>query len=35
MQDDHHFNLVGHQMWADRAFVGLAGQGLVPWATAP
>src|SRR6185436_15818018 len=34
MQDDHHFNLVGHQMWADRAFVGLAGQGLVPWATA-
>jgi hypothetical protein len=34
MQDDHHFNLTGHQMWADRAFMGMASKGLLPWATA-
>jgi hypothetical protein len=35
MQDDHHFNLKGHQLWAERAFDGMAAAGLVPWATAP
>jgi hypothetical protein len=34
MQDDHHFNLTGHELWADRAFLGMAANGLLPWATA-
>jgi hypothetical protein len=34
MQDDHHFNLTGHQLWADRAFMGMAANQLLPWATA-
>jgi hypothetical protein len=35
MQDDHHFNLMGHEIWADRAFAGMAAHGLLPWATSP
>jgi hypothetical protein len=34
MQDNHHFNLAGHQIWVQRAFSGLAQQGLMPWAVA-
>jgi hypothetical protein len=34
MQDDHHYNLMGHHIWADRAFQGMADNGLLPWATA-
>jgi hypothetical protein len=33
MQDDHHFNMKGHEMWADRAFMGMAAADLLPWAT--
>jgi lysophospholipase L1-like esterase len=35
MQDDHHFNMKGHQLWAERAFDGMAAAGLLPWAVAP
>jgi hypothetical protein len=35
MQDDHHYNFLGHEMWADRAFMGMAANGLLPWATSP
>jgi hypothetical protein len=35
MQDDHHFNLKGHELWADRAFTGLGAAGLLPWAPPP
>jgi hypothetical protein len=33
MQDDHHFDMKGHEMWADRAFLGMSAAGLLPWAT--
>ena len=33
MQDNHHYNMVGHKMWAERAFAGLAEGGMIPWAT--
>ena len=32
MQDDHHYNMAGHRLWADRAFAGMAAKGLLPWA---
>jgi hypothetical protein len=35
MQDNHHFNLVGHRMWAERAFAGMAKGDLMPWAARP
>jgi hypothetical protein len=33
MQDDHHYNMTGHRLWADRAFAGMAAKGFLPWAT--
>jgi hypothetical protein len=33
MQDDHHYNMAGHRLWADRAFAGMAAKGFLPWAT--
>ncbi len=33
MSDDHHFNLVGYKMWAERGFEIMRGKNLVPWAT--
>lgn len=32
MQDDHHYNMAGHRLWADRAFAGMAAKGFLPWA---
>jgi hypothetical protein len=34
MQDDHHYNMLGHRMWADRAFMGMAAGNMLPWASA-
>jgi hypothetical protein len=34
MQDDHHYNMAGHHLWADRALKGMSTTGLAPWATA-
>ena len=34
MQDNHHFNMTGHQMWAARAFMAMQMNQLAPWATA-
>ena len=31
MQDNHHYNMIGHRMWAARAFAGMADKGLLPW----
>jgi hypothetical protein len=33
MQDDHHYNMAGHRLWAERAFAGMAGLNMLPWAT--
>jgi hypothetical protein len=33
MQDNHHYDMAGHKLWAERAFAGLIKQGLLPWAT--
>jgi hypothetical protein len=33
MQDDHHYNMTGHRLWADRAFAGMAAKGFLPWTT--
>lgn len=33
MQDDHHYNMTGHRIWADRAFAGMAAKGFLPWVT--
>jgi hypothetical protein len=33
MQDDHHYNMIGHHQWADRAFAGMAAGNMLPWAT--
>ena len=31
MQDDHHFNLDGQKLWADRAIKILVDRGWAPW----
>jgi hypothetical protein len=33
MQDNHHYDMAGHREWADRAFKGMAVNGMLPWAT--
>ncbi len=33
MSDDHHFDLVGYKLWAERAFGILQDAGWAPWAT--
>jgi hypothetical protein len=33
MQDNHHYSMAGHKIWAERAFAGMAKNGLLPWAT--
>jgi hypothetical protein len=33
MSDDHHYNLVGYKMWAERGFKIMATKDLIPWAT--
>jgi hypothetical protein len=32
MFDDHHYNLAGYKLWAERGFALLKGAGLTPWA---
>jgi hypothetical protein len=32
MEDDHHYNMLGHRLWADRGMALLVGQGWAPWA---
>ncbi len=32
MQDDHHFNLLGHKIWAERGLAILKEKGWAPWA---
>jgi hypothetical protein len=32
MFDDHHYNLVGYKLWAERGFQLLQAAGLTPWA---
>jgi hypothetical protein len=32
MQDDHHFNMAGHKMWAERGIQLLGERGWAPWA---
>ena len=34
MSDDHHYNLVGYKMWAERGFAIMKMKDLIPWATA-
>jgi hypothetical protein len=34
MQDNHHFNMLGHQQWAERVFTALMTNHLMPWAAA-
>ena len=34
MSDDHHFNLTGYKMWAERAFELMRQGGLIDWAQA-
>jgi hypothetical protein len=34
MQDDHHFNMAGHRMWAERAIRLMIDRGWAPWAAA-
>jgi hypothetical protein len=34
MSDDHHYNLVGYKLWAERGFTIMRMKELVPWATA-
>jgi hypothetical protein len=33
MTDDHHYNLVGYKLWAERGFDILKMKDLIPWAT--
>ncbi len=33
MSDDHHYNLVGYKLWAERGFQIMRMKELVPWAT--
>ena len=33
MQDDHHFNMLGHKLWAERAFAIMKDKGWSPWVT--
>lgn len=33
MQDDHHFNMLGHKLWAERALAIMKDKGWSPWAT--
>jgi hypothetical protein len=35
MQDDHHYNMAGHKLWAERAIQILLDRGWAPWAKAP
>ena len=35
MQDNHHFNLEGHKLWAERAFAALAKGGMLFWLANP
>jgi hypothetical protein len=35
LEDDHHFNFIGHKGWADNAIEVLRDHGWAPWATAP
>ena len=32
MQDNHHFDMTGHRMWAARAFAAMAEKAMLPWA---
>lgn len=32
MEDDHHFNMAGHKLWAERAIKLLVDNGWAPWA---
>ena len=32
MFDDHHYNLAGYKMWAERGFALLQAANLLPWA---
>ena len=32
MQDDHHYDMQGHKIWADRGVALLVSQGWAPWA---
>ena len=33
MQDNHHYNMLGHKQWSDLAFKHLVSAGWAPWAT--
>jgi hypothetical protein len=33
MSDDHHYDLTGYKLWAERGFMLLRAGGLIPWAT--
>ena len=33
MSDDHHYDLTGYKLWAERGFALLQAGGLLPWAT--
>jgi hypothetical protein len=35
MEDDHHFNMAGHKMWAARGVKLMIDNGWAPWATMP
>ena len=35
MQDDHHFDLLGHKIWGERALSVLQERGWAPWAAPP
>jgi hypothetical protein len=32
-EEDHHFNLIGQKLWAQRGIDGLIKAGLAPWAS--
>ena len=32
LEDDHHFNLTGHKLWAERGIQILQDKGWAPWA---
>jgi Carbohydrate esterase, sialic acid-specific acetylesterase len=34
MEDDHHFNMLGHKLWAERALTIVKDRGWAPWSTA-
>lgn len=35
MEDDHHYNMDGHETWANRGMTILRDNGWAPWATSP